>query len=86
MLVEGRLEILRLLLLPCSGDFGWVKQIRMKVFLEIIIAWLVGGSCIVLNAAEEAGVRIIVVAVWQVGGTDGGIIGWLHGGRCEAVT
>lgn len=88
MLVEGRLESLRLLLLllPIDGDIWGIKQVRVEVFLEIVVARLVGGSCVVLDAAEEASVRIIAVAMWQGRGVDRGIIGRLHGGRCEAVT
>lgn len=55
MLIEGRLELLRLpLLLPSGGDFWGVKEVGVKVFLEIIIARLFGCSCIILDATEEA--------------------------------
>ena len=55
MLIEGRLEMLRLpLLLPGGGDLWCIKEVRVKVFLKIVIARLVGCSCIVLDATEEA--------------------------------
>ena len=59
MVSKGRLEtlsLLLLLLLPSRGDIWGIKQVGVEVFLEIVIARLVGSSCIILYAAEEAGI------------------------------